>query len=105
MVDVEFDGGGGNIICEGCGTELPAFLDGCPYCSGDEEFDDDPQSSDAPCPSCGALIYEDSERCAICGAYVSMRVPTSKSSGSRMVTIIVIVLLVLSFLYMVTLKR
>ncbi|HGY91185.1 MAG TPA: hypothetical protein ENK43_08450 [Planctomycetes bacterium] len=67
MVNIEFDPDGeGPILCEGCGTELPAFLDHCPYC-------DDEDSDQLPCPECGAMIHEDSEQCPRCKAWVTMR--------------------------------
>lgn len=76
MVEMGF-GGDDAVVCEGCGVELPAFLDECPYCSGDDEDD-----QTLPCPDCGAQIFELSEQCPVCGAWVSMRV-SKKSSGSR----------------------
>ena len=102
MVDVHFDGSDEPIVCEGCGTELPAFLDACPYCSKTDEYesDDDDGGTDAPCPSCGALIYDDSERCAICGAWVSMRVPSQKSGMRSTAMVVVVIILVVSILYL-----
>jgi len=34
----------------------------------DELGDDGPET--APCPACGAEIYDDSPRCPVCGEYV-----------------------------------
>ena len=36
----------------------------------DEEYRDDESSELLPCPKCGALIHEESERCPACGEYV-----------------------------------
>lgn len=38
--------------------------------SGDWDGDDDPDECTMPCPSCGADIYDDAERCPICGDYI-----------------------------------
>jgi len=35
-----------------------------------DEADDGDFSETRPCPSCGASIYEDTERCPICGDYI-----------------------------------
>ena len=43
--------------------ELPDAAD-----MDDEESVDD--TSTAPCPACGAMIYEDALRCPVCGSYV-----------------------------------
>jgi hypothetical protein len=43
----------------------------------DEDWDDDEDALDddelelRPCPHCGESIYEESERCPACGAYVA----------------------------------
>jgi hypothetical protein len=34
------------------------------------EYDDD-QTETAPCPNCGAEIYEDAVACPVCGTYVT----------------------------------
>ncbi len=93
MVDVHFDDSDGSITCEGCGSELPAFLDECPYCTGDDEGVQ--EETEAPCPSCGAMIYDDSERCAICGAYVSMGLGGKGRGSSTWIVIVVLVLVAL----------
>ena len=36
----------------------------------EDDFDDD-QSETAPCPECGAEVYEDAVQCPHCGAYVT----------------------------------
>ncbi|MFT7619382.1 MAG: RNA polymerase subunit RPABC4/transcription elongation factor Spt4 [Planctomycetota bacterium] len=106
MVDVQFDGDDGQMACEGCGVLLPTFLDECPYCAESEslEYEDSQADVEAPCPECGALIYDDSERCAICGAWVSMRLPNGRSSNKKIV-LLVVVLLVASILYLTLLNR
>lgn len=65
MVRISLEEDDDDNICEGCGTPIPAFLDGCPYC-------DDVDSETLPCPECGAAIHEDSEQCPRCGAWVTM---------------------------------
>ena len=64
-MDVRFDPEEESIVCETCGTELPAFLDACPYCDDDDVTQ--------PCPSCGADIHYESEQCPACGDWVVMR--------------------------------
>ncbi|HUU83671.1 MAG TPA: hypothetical protein VM243_09225 [Phycisphaerae bacterium] len=54
----------------------------------DEEQDwtpdlDEEQDSEAdqlPCPSCGAMVYDDTDRCPHCGDWI---MPLSASAGSR----------------------
>jgi len=36
----------------------------------EDEFDDD-LSPVAPCPQCGAEVYEDAVQCPICGTYIT----------------------------------
>ncbi len=104
MVDVQFDNSGDDtLICEGCGTELPAFLDECPYCADDGEYEPESSGTEAPCPSCGALIYDDSERCAICGEWVSMRLASGRSGARSVFVGVVVFLLVVAILYMMVL--
>ena len=38
-----------------------------------DEPDDNDGPDTLPCPACGADIYDDSERCPVCGEYVVMR--------------------------------
>ncbi len=45
-------------------------FDGPDDWEGDDEGDEDDDGND-PCPHCGASIYGDSERCPICGKYLS----------------------------------
>ena len=35
-----------------------------------EEFGGDDEPPTAPCPNCGAEIYDDSPRCPVCGEYI-----------------------------------
>ncbi len=37
------------------------------------EFGDDGPAATAPCPHCGADVYEDAVRCPACGEYVKPR--------------------------------
>ncbi|MEE9390893.1 MAG: hypothetical protein V3W41_00130 [Planctomycetota bacterium] len=91
MVNLSFDDEADNITCEGCGSEIPAFLDGCPYCD-----DESGEGDTLPCPSCGAEIYDTSEKCAICGAWVTMGHP--KRSSSRSWGLWLILLMVVLFI-------
>ena len=46
----------------------------------DEDIRDQERGSDTmACPSCGADIYDDSERCPFCGDYVVMRAGATSS--------------------------
>ena len=96
MVDIGFDDNADSFLCEGCGAELPAFLDDCPYCS---HADDDDQTS--ACPSCGAEIYDDAQRCSQCGDWVTVKVEgghTFSTGAGKVVLLLVIVALVLYLL-------
>lgn len=36
----------------------------------DDEIDDDPEYDQLPCPSCGRMIFDDTDRCPHCGDWV-----------------------------------
>lgn len=91
MVELNLGGDDDAIVCEGCGAELPAFLDGCPYCDDGEEA---PEETTLPCPECGVEIHEDSERCPVCGAWVVMG-SRRGGRGARWVVALLILLLLL----------
>ena len=38
-----------------------------------EQFGGQTASTTMPCPECGAEIYDDAERCPVCGQYVTHR--------------------------------
>lgn len=69
----------------------------------DDGFDgpDDPgirdgwESEAAPCPECGADVYEDADRCPKCGRYISR---SERAEGVPLVFKIAAVLLVLGML-------
>lgn len=42
----------------------------------DEDDLDDEISETLPCPECGAEVYEDSDRCPACGAYITQLTAT-----------------------------
>ena len=90
MVEFGFEENEGSVVCEGCGTEIPAFLDGCPYCAGAAGDDD----ATLPCPSCGADIHELSQQCPVCGAWVKMGAGAVRSRLGWAVAVVVILLLV-----------
>ena len=70
--------------------------------AGDEEWRD-PEGPDAedcaqdgavdevPCPGCGQMIYEESQKCPLCGEWIS---PKPSSTGIFHVVVVLIVLLV-----------
>ncbi|MCB9832804.1 MAG: hypothetical protein H6807_10040 [Planctomycetes bacterium] len=91
MVNLGF-GGNESVRCEGCGTEIPAFLDACPYCQGEDEGDET-----LPCPSCGAEIHEDSQQCPVCDDWVRVTVPRSRARFSTGVIALVLTLLAIAF--------
>ena len=35
-------------------------------------WDDDGPSETVECPSCGELVYEDAERCVLCGEWITV---------------------------------
>jgi len=45
-----------------------------------DELGDDGPTDVAPCPACGAEIYEDADRCGACGQYVTVR-HSSRAAG------------------------
>lgn len=44
-----------------------------------EQFGGETASTTAPCPECGAEIYDDAERCSACGQYITHK--SSEWSG------------------------
>ena len=90
MVDLSFDDEADNITCEGCGASLPTFLDGCPYCDEDDE-----EGDTLPCPSCGAEIFDSSEKCAICGAWVTFGASSSSVFGGWKLVLAILLILLL----------
>lgn len=52
----------------------------------DYEFDDeaegDPESDQLPCPSCGRMIFDDTERCPHCGDWVMPLAHAASQRGS-----------------------
>lgn len=46
----------------------------------DDEAAGDAEDDQLPCPSCGRLIFEDSERCPHCGDWV---MPLAAAAGKR----------------------
>ncbi|QDV34785.1 zinc-ribbon domain-containing protein [Tautonia plasticadhaerens] len=44
-----------------------------PDLDGDEDEEDDGETAVLPCPSCGAEVYEDAERCPSCGDFIARR--------------------------------
>ncbi len=62
-----------------------------------EEFQDD-QPEVLPCPSCGAEVYEETQRCPHCGDWI---IPVDTSgSWRRTAWIVAVVLVILSFTLM-----
>lgn len=92
MVELGF-GGDEAMTCEGCGTELPAFLDECPYCAEKDAEGDDT----LPCPECGAEISDLAEQCPSCGAWVTTKVPRKGLSFLTVMAIIMTLLMLLVF--------
>jgi len=41
-----------------------------------DDADDDESAETQACPRCGREVYEDAERCAYCGHYISEEEPT-----------------------------
>ena len=39
------------------------------YPDGDDADDDDEESRTKPCPMCGMDVYEDAEKCPLCGEF------------------------------------
>ena len=91
MVDLEFQEGDESVECASCGADLPAFLDGCPYCDGDQAEDDDLLN----CSACGAEIYGDSVQCPVCGAYATPRVQGRGRPMSRILVFVAVALVLI----------
>ena len=47
----------------------------------DDEVDDDPEDDQLPCPSCGRMIFDDTDRCPHCGDWV-MPLAAASSRGT-----------------------
>ena len=67
----------------------------------DELGGDDDESQTLPCPSCGAEIYEDADRCSVCGQYVTpgRSGRSVKSWWWVLLGLIVLVMLILSLAF------
>ena len=93
-MQMNFDAGDdAPIVCEGCGTELPPFLDGCPYCDDASDFY---ETETAACPECGATIEVDVSSCPVCNRWVKGRVGRTPPKGPKILAwAIVIVFAVL----------
>lgn len=48
--------------------------------TSDLEPDHDPETDQLPCPSCGAMVYDDTDRCPHCGDWI---MPMAASARSR----------------------
>ena len=86
MVDLSFQEGEDEIECPGCGTMLPPFLDGCPYC------EDEPDDACEPCPECGAEIFDASEQCPACGAWIVFGA-AKPGRGPRIATAVIVAII------------
>jgi len=45
-----------------------------------DEGDDDPEEDQLPCPSCGRMVFDDTDRCPHCGDWI---MPVAASSRQR----------------------
>ena len=45
-----------------------------------DQADDDPEGDQLPCPSCGNMIFDDTDRCPHCGDWV---MPLAAAASSR----------------------
>ncbi len=76
--------------------ELPDAAD-----MDDEESVDD--TATAPCPACGAMIYEDALRCPVCGSYVERHAASTLAHKpwwlAALVTLLVVMLVVAMMLW------
>ncbi|MEZ6196440.1 MAG: hypothetical protein R3F20_12045 [Planctomycetota bacterium] len=89
------------VRCEGCGEELPAFLDACPYCDGEDE-EGDVGVETLACPECGVQLYEEAQQCFACGAWVTLRVGEPARRRRLMLLVaaaLVVILTVLAVLF------
>ncbi len=57
----------------------------------DDEGDDG--DDEYVCPSCGADVFEDCERCASCGDYITPRSKSLSAAGSRWFLIAVLTMI------------
>lgn len=64
---------------------MPRFEDDRPEWEDDPEAPDasdctpdDAEADDATCPSCGAAVYHDAERCPYCGDYITPTFGTAR---------------------------
>ena len=58
--------------------------------------DDDPEGDQLPCPSCGAMIYDDTDRCPHCGDWVMPL--ASAARGKSWVWIVAAILAVIALI-------
>ncbi|MCP4248024.1 MAG: hypothetical protein GY778_13335 [bacterium] len=64
---------------------------------GDPEVDDDATEDDQlPCPACGAMVYDDTDRCPHCGDWI---MPLAAAAGRKSrLWIAVVVLMIIALL-------
>ncbi len=62
----------------------------------DVDDEDDPENDQLPCPSCGKMVYDDTDQCPHCGDWI---VPLAGSDRrSRMILIVVVAVTLLGVL-------
>lgn len=59
----------------------------------EDEADDDPEADLLLCPSCGARVFDDTEKCPHCGDWIAPEYP-SKAGGSFFLIAIVVLLVI-----------
>jgi predicted RNA-binding Zn-ribbon protein involved in translation (DUF1610 family) len=59
----------------------------------DPENEDEEGDDEYVCPSCGADVYEDCERCPSCGDYITPRSKSPSAAGSRWFVVAVLTML------------
>jgi hypothetical protein len=62
----------------------------------EDEGEDDPEADLLVCPSCGARVYDDTEKCPHCGDWIRPEYPTR--TGGSFFLIAIVVLLVIGLL-------
>ena len=78
-----------------------SFEDGEPEWSPDFEDDDEPEDDQLPCPSCGAMVYDDTDRCPHCGDWI---MPLASAAGrkSRLWIVAAILVIIAMVIWAVT---
>lgn len=60
----------------------------------DDGWTDDSDVEEVPCPNCGAMIAEETQKCPVCGDWVIATSPAERFSKNTLIVVVVVLLVV-----------